>query len=89
MNDYLNEFEAGRRPEYVIPLDKWFSMIIYPSLAIKVKAEKDEEIQNLINNIKRTQQFNEKEIDVSMCSSSSLEEYSMPIQMDLDVCRNF
>ena len=73
------------KPEYLIPIeDRWLSMIIYPSLAVKVKAERDKEIRNLLEKIKPTKSTNEFHN-----APGPWEEYSKPIEIDIDACRNF
>lgn len=67
------------RPEYLIPLDSWFAMIIYPSLKIKIAASEDAEIQDLIKRIKTCY--------TPGCPDD--EKRSRPIEVDLDACRNF
>ena len=66
--------------EYLIPLDGWFSVIIYPSLDIKNKAQQDS--SNGINNeIKRIKNINDH--------GNKVEGKNWPIELDLDACRNF
>ncbi len=74
----------NKKPEYLIPLDYWFAMIIYPNLGIKVEAEKNDEIRKLIEQIKPRKPL-EKKINRLV----SYERYSKPIEIDLDACRNF
>ncbi|RJP57580.1 MAG: hypothetical protein C4541_09920 [Candidatus Auribacter fodinae] len=84
-NDYINK--AGKKPKYLLPLDKWFSFIIYPSLHVKVAAEQDTDIRNEINRIKpslpRRQTVN------CLQGTAGYEMNSKPIEIDLDACRNF
>lgn len=85
--DYLNDekIKKSKWPKYVLPLDYWFSIIIYPSLAVKVEAERDPDIRRLINKIKPTLE----EKGLSPKSSASYEQFSKPFEIDLDACRNF
>lgn len=77
--NYLAEIDENKRPEYLIPLDAWFSMIIYPSLAVKIASDNDPEIRSLIKEIKKK--------STPGCTSEECK--NMPIESDLDACRNF
>lgn len=65
------------KPDYVIPLDGWFAMIIYPSLVIKNRALGDSEIRELIEKVKKKG------------GAPDTENKSSPLEIDLDACRNF
>jgi len=71
-------------PGYLLPLDRWFAFIIYPSLAVKVKVEANAEIRDLIEKIKPI-----APIDFCINESAGCEKYSKPFGIDLDACRNF
>lgn len=74
-------------PEYVIPIkDRWFCMIIYPSLAAKIEAESDQEIRELIKAIKPDSPTNKP---YNKTNPAQWEKYNKPIEIDLDACRNF
>jgi len=66
--------------KYLIPLDGWFAMIIYPSLKTKNKAQQDDAtgVKQQIIRIKILQDH-----------GNSVEGGSRPIEVDLDACRNF
>lgn len=66
--------------KYLIPLDGWFAMIIYPSLDVKNKAQQDttNNIQAGIERIKNLPDHGNK-----------VEDGNWPIEVDLDACRNF
>lgn len=66
--------------KYLIPLDGWFAMIIYPSLSVKNKAQQDisNYIQQQINIIKSRKDHGNR-----------VEGRNRPIEVDLDACRNF
>ena len=67
------------KPEYLLPLDGWFSMVIFPSLEIKNRALENTEIINLINDIKKA--------DTPGCTKN--ERVNLPILLDLDACKHF
>jgi len=65
--------------KYLIPLDGWFSMIIYPSLDVKNKAQQDPSL-SIVKQIQRI-----KDIDDH---GNRVENKNWPIEVNLDACRN-
>lgn len=82
--EYVKKHDKEKRLEYLVPLDKWFSMIIYPSLAVKLESERSEVIRNLIKKIKPDLPKGE----IPYCNARD-EIFSKPIELNLDACRNF
>jgi hypothetical protein len=79
-HEYYNTLDEDKgKPEYLIPLDAWFSMIIYPNLEVKNRAQKCEYIRSLINKI--------KDKETRPCPPA--ERDNAPIEVDLDACSNF
>lgn len=78
-NFYVSLTES-KKPEYLIPLDSWFSIIIYPSPQVKISAYKDAEIRNLIGKVKARK---------SRTGCPDYERQMMPIELDLDACSHF
>lgn len=78
-NQYYNSLGTKIKPEYIIPLDAWFSMIIYPSLEVKNEAQRNDKIKELIKQIK----------DKNTPGCTAEEKKNYPIGVDLDACRNF
>ncbi|MGB2808604.1 MAG: abortive infection system antitoxin AbiGi family protein [Sedimentisphaerales bacterium] len=80
---YFNDLtcEEQKKIKYLIPLDGWLSMIIYPSLDVKNKAQQDDStgIKQQIKIIKDLPHVNGKRIEGG----------NRPIEVDLDACRNF
>lgn len=72
--------DEQQKLKYLMPLDGWFSMIIYPSLDVKNEAQQDgpNGINEQINRIKELKDH-----------GNSVERGSRPIEVDLDACRNF
>jgi len=66
--------------KYLIPLDGWFAMIIYPSLDVKKKAQQgtNNKIRAEIDRIKNLPDHGNK-----------VEGGNRPIEVNLDACRNF
>lgn len=82
--DYVKKHDEEKRLEYLIPLDKWFAMIIYPSLAVKLESERNDKIRDRIKELKPDLPEGEKP-----CGSGTDEKYNKPIELNLDSCRNF
>jgi hypothetical protein len=74
----------SKKPQYLLKLDKWFSIIIYPSLAVKVAAESDDDIRKRIEEIKPKLPTN-----ANPSSSAAFEKYSKPFEINLSALRNF
>lgn len=66
--------------KYLIPLDGWFAMIIYPSLDVKNKAQQDKK-HNIQTEIKKIKELPDQ--------GNRVEGGNWPIEVDLDACRNF
>jgi len=92
---YFNNLtcEEKKKLKYLIPLDGWLAMIIYPSLNVKNEAQKyikenkkDGEIKYKLNDI-------QKEIkrikNIPNVEGKKIEGGNWPIEVDLDACRNF
>jgi hypothetical protein len=80
--NYFNALTPDKQKKlrYLIPLDCWFSMIIYPSLSVKNEAQDSDEIRKLIRKIKDRVFFRP-------CPGDEIK--NQPIELDLDACRNF
>ena len=78
----------GERPEYFLPLDGWFAMIIYPSLDVKNEAQKYIREQNKENG-KIEYKLNDIQKEITRIKEDKIEDGNWPIEVDLDACRNF
>ena len=80
--DYLTELgeKSRKNCRYLIPLDGWLSMIIYPSRRAKVKAQKDDS-SPIHQEIKK--------IKLKKDHGNAVEEGNWPIELNLDACRQF
>lgn len=83
---YFKKYEVPecKKPQYLLRLDKWFAIIIYPTLAVKVFAEADTDVKELIEAIKP-----EKPKEAHVTESAKYEKYSKPFGINIDACRNF
>jgi len=81
-HEYYNRLktEEQEKLKYLMPLDGWFAMIIYPSLDVKNKAQQDDStgIKEQIERIKKLDDHGNR-----------VEGRNWPIEVDLDACRNF
>jgi len=71
---------CGKKPEYLIPLDGWFSLIVFPSPQVRIAAAKDPEIQHLIANAKNSPHT---------ARIPDYERQMRPMEVDLDACDHF
>jgi Putative abortive phage resistance protein AbiGi, antitoxin len=79
---YFNSLTAieQHKLKYLAPLDGWFALIIYPSLEVKNRAQKeDSRIKSEIMRIKSNQ----------LDHGNQVEGGSWPMEIDLDACRHF
>ena len=88
--DFLEYCKNSKiKPKFLIPIqDRWLAMIIYPSIEVKVKADSDPEIVNLLNSCKAIYTPT-NEISHRVRNPAFWEPYNCPIEIDLDTCRNF
>ena len=86
---YFNLLEPHQQDKlkYLVPLDGWFAMIIYPSLRVKDHAEWDSAygIQEQITRIKINPDDHGNRVE----GLSNPTRGNWPIELDLDACRNF
>lgn len=66
--------------KYLILLNGWFAMIIYPSLAVKNMAQNDDRY-GIRDSIQRIKNLDDR--------GNNVEGRNWPIEVDLDACRNF
>jgi hypothetical protein len=79
-NEFKRNVGNNSWPEYLLPLDAWFSMIIYPNPYVKIGAKKDNDLRKLIEKVKKK----------NFVSNPPDYEYEMmPMEIDLPSCRNF
>jgi hypothetical protein len=71
--------EAKSKPKYLMPIDPWISLIVYPNLQVKNAATKDKEIIKLLKNVPKNKRFPiykpERENNI--------------VEMDIGMIRNF
>ena len=92
---YFNNLtcEEQKKLKYLIPLDCWLAMIIYPSLDVKNEAQKYIKENKKNGEIKYKLNDTQKEIkrikDLPNVEGKKIEGGNWPIEVDLDACRNF
>ena len=73
------QVDARKRLRYLIPVDGWLALIIYPTISTKNTAQKEEHpIRQLLRQIKSKDDHGNR-----------VEDGNFPVEMDLDLCRNF
>lgn len=86
----MEEFETNNnscKPEYLISVqDEWLALIIYPSIQVKVEAEADEDIRDLLYKIKP---FKKPTYKLNYKKTRPWEPYNKLTEIELDACRNF
>lgn len=65
---------------YLVPLDGWLAMVIYPSLDVKNEAQ-----QNTVNGVRKEIERIKSQTD----HGNRVERGNWPIELNLDACRNF
>lgn len=85
---YFNALEPEQQNQlkYLIPLDGWFAMIIYPSLTVKNRAQWGDG-NGVVEQIRRIKSNPDHGNDVEGLSNPVRGNW--PIEMDLDACRHF
>jgi hypothetical protein len=80
-NQYLMNLPSDQQDQlsYLIPLDGWLGIIIYPSLRVKNMAQRDPAIAAAIKRIKTNPSDR----------ANKVEDGTLPVEVDLDACRNF
>jgi hypothetical protein len=76
---------ATRKPVYLLPVDRWLSLIIYPSIQALCVAQQDQELRQLLRSIKREG----TPVPNAPKYTAPWEEFTLPVEIELDSCRNF
>lgn len=76
--DYYKKLRVKKKPKYLMPLDPWLAIIIYPDLETKKRAVEDTEIRKLL-----------REISHKPTITGCPEKGHFPIELNLAACRNF
>ncbi|GEM_PF-5360821 len=88
----LEEFikkNQNKSLKFLIPLDYWLAIIIYPCPAVKIAAECDPEIRNLLS-ATRSKKIDSLDYNkLAEISKEVGEEYMMPMEIDLDTISHF
>jgi hypothetical protein len=88
-HEYFNTLtpEQQKKLKYLMPLDGWFAMIIYPSLAVKNGSRWISEYK-ITQEIKRIKCIPEDHGNKVEGIGNPIRG-NWPIELDLDACRNF
>ena len=89
---YLSKNKSDKL-KYLMPMDYWLSVIVYPSPVIKIIAENDPEIRILIRSLKFPieEKSYEKLTDEGISKRNMIvgEKLMMPMEIDLDTIGHF
>lgn len=79
--DYFTSLSIAEQAQlrYLAPLDGWFTLLIYPSIAVKNAARQNQKIRDEIGRIKSDPKDH----------ANKVEGGNWPIEVDLGACRNF
>jgi len=61
-NDYYINIRSDIKPEYIVPVDEWLALIIYPNLQIKNASMHDPEIRALLSCLKSQEKFKKRNL---------------------------
>jgi hypothetical protein len=87
---FMKAVEASslKKPGYLIPIrDRWFAMIIYPTIGIKVAAQANQNIRNLIGATKEP--FEGGPFGSPSGNYANFEKFNLPLEVDLAALKNF
>lgn len=88
--DDLEKFvkeNSAKGLKFLVPLDYWLALIVYPCPAVKIAAERDVEIRRLI---RKTRKATMKKIDCATLAREHVgEKYMLPMEIDLDTISHF
>jgi hypothetical protein len=76
--DYFSSLQKDNQPEYLIPLDPWLAIVIYPNLQIKKRSVESADIRDLL-----------KDVSMRPTVTGCPERECMPIELDLPACKHF
>lgn len=80
---YFSELDGSQKAKlrYLVPLDGWLAVIIYPSVSLKNRARKAVNDPRIRDAIQRIKDLPDR--------ANRVEGGQWPVEMDLDLCRNF
>jgi len=79
---------TGKKPEYLIPVDEWLSLIIYPNLQIKNEALDNKRIRDLLSDLKSREKIEGKK-KVLAEGIPRTEVINFPAEIDIGAIKNF
>jgi len=77
IKNYYSSITSPKKPDFLIPLGSWLSLIIFPSLDVKEEIISDISVQKKLLEIKNSEGIMVRE------------RKNFPVCLDLDACRNF
>lgn len=87
-HDFYNNLTSKTKPEYLVPVDEWLALIIYPNLQIKNAALDDPEMRMLLSNLKRQEKLKNKDLILAE-GIPGTEIVNFPAEIDIGAIRSF
>lgn len=91
-DDWVAYIEQSHKKglKFLVPVDYWLAMIIYPCQTVKIAAENDGEIRNLLV-ATRSKRYNSDQLEsiAKGEENGEGEKYNLPTEIDLDTIGNF
>lgn len=87
-HDYYRGLSGDIKPEYLVPVDEWLALIIYPNLQIKNEAMGNAEIRKLLSELKNREKLDKKDL-VRAEDIVDTEIINFPAEIDIGAIKNF
>jgi hypothetical protein len=80
--EFYKNLMTPEKPDYLVPIDEWLALIIYPNLQIKNESFEDKKIRNLLTQLKGPEKTFAEGIP-------QREVINFPAELDIGAIRNF
>lgn len=87
-HDFYKKLTSAIKPEYLVPVDEWLALIIYPNLQIKNAAQDDTEIRDLLSNLKNKEKLKNRSLILAE-GIPDTEVVNFPAEISIGAIKNF
>ena len=87
-HDFYINLKTDIKPEYLVPVDEWLALIIYPNLQIKNAALDNPEIRSLLSSLKSQEKIKKRNLILAE-GIPDTEVVNFPAEIDIGAIRNF
>ena len=87
-HDFYKSLTSKTKPEYLVPVDEWLALIIYPNLQIKNASLDDIEIRDLLANLKSKEKLKSRSL-IQAEGIPDTEVINFPAEIDIGAIKNF